>query len=58
MTSTSCRRLRCTRTDWSSSTPREPVARAGVVAEPTPVVDDGRLIGVVLDDKVEVPEPT
>lgn len=46
--------------DLSSSTPRVPVARAGVPAAEagTPVVDDGRLIGVVLDDKVEVPEPT
>ena len=36
------------------------MARADVSAAEagTPVVDDGRLIGVVLDDKVEVPEPT
>ncbi len=46
--------------DLSSSTPRPPVSRAQVAAADagTPVVDNGRLVGVVLDDKVEVPEPT
>lgn len=34
---------------------RAEVAAAGVN---TPVVENGRLIGVVLDDKMEVPEPT
>jgi len=46
--------------DLSSSTPREPVVKADVSAAEVgaPVVENGRLIGVVLDDKVEVPEPT
>lgn len=46
--------------DLADSSPRRPVAKADVAAaEPgTPVVEQGRLVGVVLDDKVEVPEPT
>ena len=39
---------------------RIPVSRAEVATAEidTPVVDNGRLIGVVLDDKIETPEPT
>lgn len=46
--------------DLSSSAPREPVAKADIAAATvgTPVVEQGRLIGVVQDDKIEAPEPT
>lgn len=46
--------------DLVGSSPRRPVAKADIAAAEagTPVVEHGRLIGVVLDDKVEVPEPT
>ena len=46
--------------DLAGRSPRTPVGKADVAAAAvgTPVVENGRLIGVVLDDKVEVPEPT
>ncbi len=46
--------------DLSTSAPREPVAKADIAAAPvgTPVAENGRLIGVVLDDKIEAPEPS
>lgn len=46
--------------ELAGGVPRTPVAKADVAtaASGTPVVENGRLIGVVLDDKVDVPEPT
>lgn len=46
--------------DLAGRTAARPVGRAEVAAAAvgTPVVDNGRLVGVVLDDKVELPEPT
>jgi len=46
--------------DLATSSPRSPVAKADIAGAEvgTPVMDNGRLIGVVLDDKVEVAEPT
>lgn len=46
--------------DLAGRPPTAPVGRSEVAAAAvgTPVVDNGRLIGVVLDDKVELPEPT
>ena len=46
--------------DLAASTPREPVAKSDIAsaAVGTPVVENGRLNGVVLDDRIEAPEPT
>lgn len=46
--------------DLAASPPQAPVAKADVAAAAvgSPVVERGRLIGVVLDDKIEAPEPT
>jgi hypothetical protein len=46
--------------DLAERTARSPVGRADVAAAAvgTPVVENGRLVGVVLDDKIELPEPT
>lgn len=46
--------------DLAAAAPRSPVSRADAAAAAagTPVVEQGRLVGVVLDDKIETPEPT
>lgn len=46
--------------DLTAGAARTPVARADIAAAAvgTPVVENGRLIGVVLDDKIEAAEPT
>lgn len=46
--------------DLATRRPAAAVGRSEVAAAAvgTPVVDNGRLVGVVLDDKVELPEPT
>jgi hypothetical protein len=46
--------------DLAGRSPRNSVGKADVAtaAVGTPVVENGRLVGIVLDDKIEVPEPT
>lgn len=46
--------------DLADSTPRSPVAKTDIAAAAVgaPVVEGGRLIGVVLEDKLELPEAT